>query len=141
MKQLSYTLCRILFGLVFVYASLDKIIHPDLFQEAVMNYRILPAPLTSLTALVLPWMELIFGLALALNIFPRGSGLILNLLMAVFMAALAFNLYRGMDIHCGCFTTDPSAESNMVLSISRDAAIFLAGLWALIGIFRKDRTA
>ncbi|MDH3851011.1 MAG: hypothetical protein OEV09_08130, partial [Deltaproteobacteria bacterium] len=33
---------RIVLGWVFIYASLDKIRHPDLFAEAVYNYQLLP---------------------------------------------------------------------------------------------------
>ncbi|UCF03831.1 MAG: hypothetical protein JSV14_08635, partial [Deltaproteobacteria bacterium] len=33
---------RIALGCLFIYASLDKIRHPDLFAEAVYNYQLLP---------------------------------------------------------------------------------------------------
>ncbi|MGA8240229.1 MAG: MauE/DoxX family redox-associated membrane protein [Desulfobacterales bacterium] len=33
---------RLLLGTVFLYASYDKILHPQAFAQAVYNYQILP---------------------------------------------------------------------------------------------------
>ncbi|MDH3555163.1 MAG: DoxX family membrane protein, partial [Deltaproteobacteria bacterium] len=48
---------RIVLGWVFIYASLDKIRHPDLFAEAVYNYQLLPEVAVNLVAICLPWVE------------------------------------------------------------------------------------
>ena len=52
---------RLILGGVFVFASIDKILHPAAFAEAVYNYQILPDNLINLTAIVLPWLELVLG--------------------------------------------------------------------------------
>ena len=61
-------LSRIILGGVFIYASLDKIANPAEFAKAVGNYHVLPFGVENLLALVLPWMELLVGLALILGV-------------------------------------------------------------------------
>jgi len=57
-------IARLFLGRVFIYASVDKIFHPDDIARAVYNYQILPDGLINLTALVLPWLELLLGICL-----------------------------------------------------------------------------
>jgi tRNA-dihydrouridine synthase len=35
-----------------------------------------------------------------------GAVIGVNLLMVTFLSAIAFNLARGLDINCGCFSTE-----------------------------------
>ena len=58
-------LCRIVLGGVFIYASIDKIMHPEEFAKAIGNYHVLPFGLENLLALTLPWLELIADSALS----------------------------------------------------------------------------
>lgn len=62
---------RLILGGVFVFASFDKILHPASFAEAVYRYQILPDGLINLTAIVLPWLELIVGGFLILGFWIR----------------------------------------------------------------------
>ena len=43
--RLSLVLLRLLLGVIFVYASFDKILRPAAFAEIIYNYQILPDPL------------------------------------------------------------------------------------------------
>jgi len=101
-------------GLLFVYASLDKLWNPGLFAKAISNYRLLPLPLLHLSAIILPWLELICGLALAFNCYPRAANLILGVLLIVFTLAIISAMVRGLDFNCGCFNV-ATAESNLGL--------------------------
>ena len=69
-------LSRIILGGVFIYASLDKIANPAEFAKAVGNYHVLPFGVENLLALVLPWMELLVGLALILGVLIDGSSIL-----------------------------------------------------------------
>ena len=80
--------CRLVVGMVFVYASLDKIAHPDQFARAVYYYRLLPLPLLHPFALILPWVELVCGLALLLGVFRRGAALVCLLMTLTFTVAV-----------------------------------------------------
>lgn len=122
---------RLLLGGVFVFASIDKIARPQAFAETIFNYQILPDILVNVSALILPWLELLAGLALILNIRPRAAAGWLNLLLVVFIAALSYNLSRDMNVECGCFHagTAVTDRSYMIETILRDIALLAAGLW------------
>jgi len=49
-KHAALILFRLLAGGVFVYASVDKILHPDQFAIAVNNYQLLPEPFVNVFA-------------------------------------------------------------------------------------------
>ena len=52
------------------------------------------------------------------------------------MGALAYNIFRGVDVNCGCFTLDEEAPGNMWLYLARDA-VFLA---MAIGVIYRNRS-
>ena len=111
---------RLIVGGVFVYASLDKIMHPDQFAEVIYNYMLIPTELVNMSAIILPWVELTAGLLLILGRFPWPSTFVLTALTLIFIAALGYNLYRGLDFHCGCFTTSPDANNVGMETLIRD---------------------
>jgi rhodanese-related sulfurtransferase len=124
-------------GGIFAYASYDKIIHPVPFAEIVYNYQILPDLLVNLAALLLPWIELLLGLSLILAVWLPGALVISNLLLVVFFSALVFNMARGLDIDCGCFTTSigPSSGGHMVWYLLRDGFFLLVGAFLFFSFF------
>ena len=120
---------RIFLGVVFFYASIDKILNPSAFAEIVYNYRILPDAMIHVTAVVLPWLELLLGLFLILDLWLPGAVLVANTLFIVFLGAIALNIARGLDIDCGCFSSDGS-PAPMYYYLGRDAFLFLMSLIA-----------
>ena len=132
---------RVILGCIFIYASVDKLRHPEIFAEALYNYHLLPDVAINLAAIWLPWLELLSGGLLVLGLWVRGSVLVLSGLMVVFLAALGINLARGLDIHCGCFVTQ-STDPITVLTLLRDAlflflALYLIWIYQIRGI--EDR--
>lgn len=134
-RRLAYTIGRIVLGAVFVYASWDKILDPSSFARIIANYQIVSSGIGDLSALFLPWLELVCGICLIINCWPRASAIIITGMLIVFMAALSYNIYRGMDIHCGCFTLTENAPSSMWFDLVRDA-LFLS-LAVGIGLHRS----
>ena len=96
-------LCRVILGIVLIYASIDKIIHPAEFAKAIGNYNVLPFGLENLLGIVLPVLELLVGICLVLGIMIDGSAIIAAGMMVVFIIAISQALFRGIDINCGCF--------------------------------------
>jgi uncharacterized membrane protein YphA (DoxX/SURF4 family) len=131
-------LLRFLVGGTFVYASFDKILHPDAFAQGVYNYRLLPVVLLHPLALYLPWLELTAGLALILGLHRRGAALLSGLMLGGFMVAIGAALARGLDISCGCFNTAGGHAVGLSLLL-RDAAL-LAGSLALLLVKGVRRT-
>ena len=122
------TLARLVLGGIFIYASLDKIAHPQEFARIVGNYGILPAFLVTLPALVLPWLELIAGLCLVAGLWRRSAAFLLSLLLLFFILALGFNALRGVSLSCGCFSTSAGDTENIYVLILRDLIFLVPGL-------------
>jgi len=131
-KYLSL-LFRIILGLVFVYASLDKIEHPSQFMVAIENYRLAPSWLSYYTALFLPWLELFCGLFLIAGVFVRTNAGLISVMLLVFVAALISALLRGLDIDCGCFSVNPGSSSVSVFKLLED--VFLLAMAAYLIYF------
>ena len=129
--RIPLLISRLILGGIFVYASYDKIIHPVPFAEIVYNYQILPDVLVNLVSLFLPWIELMVGLSLILGIWLPGAVLLCNLLLLAFFSTLVFNLARGLDIDCGCFTVSVGSSSggHMLWYLLRDALFLSVGLY------------
>lgn len=133
------TLARVLFGLIFLYAGSTKIADPAAFAEIVFNYQILPMSLVNLAALLLPWVEMLCGAALVLGVLPRGAVVVLVLLNAAFCAAMAYNLARGLNTTCGCFSSEVG-PGNMVRDLVRDLIFLALGLLSAWCVFRGPRS-
>jgi uncharacterized membrane protein YphA (DoxX/SURF4 family) len=129
-KEKIFIILRIALGIVFLLASWDKILDPKGFVRVVQNYAILPPVLAKFTAIVLPWIEAVSGILLISGCYIRGSAVIVSGLMLVFISALAWNMYRGIDVTCGCFSNELKAATtgDYVYEIMRDILILGAGL-------------
>ena len=120
---------RWIIGLTFIYASYHKIFVPADFAKIVYGYDLFPNDAINLIAIILPFIELIAGLALILGIYPRSAVLIINGMLAAFIIVLSINLIRGHEFDCGCFSAKAggylsSTEPTMV----RDIIFLLLGL-------------
>lgn len=128
---------QIALGLFFVIAALPKIADPPSFAHMIYNYRIVPSALLTFMALVMPWIELLCGLALVLGIWRGTSRTIIGALLVTFIIAISINLARGNAIDCGCFDVTAAGRTraerlaDMKFVILRDAAMLLmvAQLW------------
>ena len=103
-------LARFILGVVFIYASLDKIADPVAFSTNIDNYHISPIAINNLAALILPWIELIIGLSLITGVFLDGASILTIGLLAFFIFIITQAYMRGISLECGCFKTavDPS---------------------------------
>ena len=99
-------------GVIFVVAALPKIADPPSFAHMIYNYKILPWALINPMALVMPWIELLCGLALIFGIWKDTARAIIAAMLLVFIVAISINLVRGNAIDCGCF--DVSAANKTV---------------------------
>ena len=126
---------RFILGGVFVYASFDKILHPSAFAEVVYNYKILSDGLINLTAIVLPCLELVLGTFLIIHFWMPGTVVMSNLLMITFIGALLFNLARGLDISCGCFSATAVESSMNILTVLRDTSFLAIAVYLLYSYF------
>jgi len=122
---------RVVLGVVFVYASLDKIAHPEQFARIIYNYKILPDFLINVFAITLPWVELIAGVFLILGIFTESASLLICFMLMIFVIAISINLYRGVDLNCGCFSTDPAGKKEGANLLIKDFLLLFLGIMIL----------
>jgi len=120
---------RIVVGLVFVAASIDKIADPESFANSIMNYRIVSGNMPMLLATVLPWLELLCGLALCFGIVVRGSSMLSSAMLLMFTVAVISAVLSGLDISCGCFTQDPAASKVGWVKVGENALLLLISLY------------
>ena len=102
---------RIILGVIFIYASYDKILDPAAFSKNIHNFHTTDnlVWVENLVALILPWLELIVGVFLIFGVFLEGSTSITIGLYIFFIFILSQAVFRGIDVHCGCFTTEADA--------------------------------
>ncbi len=129
----------------FVVAGLAKIADPPGFAHEIHNYGLVPGAFVNAMALVLPWLEVITGVALFLGIARRSAARILGILLIVFIVALSINLFRGKPVDCGCFgastvqKTDADRLKEMKLVILRDVGLLLLAAQILYATRREER--
>ena len=105
-------------GWVFVYASFPKIEDPRAFARIVYHYQVVGPSASfgfvpaNLVAVGLPWVELIAGVLLMTGLWRREAAAVTAVMLALFVAAVASTLARGIDIqNCGCFALDASGRA------------------------------
>lgn len=122
---------RLAVGGLFVYLAWNKALDPVNFMKLTHEYGVLPAqpPYLNLTGVLVPWIELVCGLALILGVFVRGAALTI-LGMLLFFAPLlllrAYSLYTDpanagvyasfcdVKFDCGCGTGEVYICSKMI---------------------------
>ena len=102
---------RIILGVVFIYASYHKILDPASFSNNIHNFHITDNLIwtENMAALIIPWLELIVGVFLIFGVFLEGATSITIGLYIFFIIILSQAVYRGIDVHCGCFKTEADA--------------------------------
>ncbi|MGA9538963.1 MAG: cation diffusion facilitator family transporter [Desulfobacterales bacterium] len=140
-QPLLFHTLRLLLGAVFLYASYDKILHPEAFAQALYNYQILSDGLINLAALVLPWLELLLGLCLVAGVWLPGTTVLSTTLLAVFIGALVFNQIRGLDVLCGCFSTETTEGPADLWTVARDLSFFVVSAYLTLKAFLSNRSA
>jgi putative oxidoreductase len=94
---------RLVLGGLFVYAGVVKVLDPLDFAQSIRNYRLVGQSLSFIAAVVLPWLEILAGVALAAGIWKRASTLIITGLLVFFILLTLVTIARGLDVECGCF--------------------------------------
>jgi uncharacterized membrane protein YphA (DoxX/SURF4 family) len=129
---------RWLLGATFIYASYSKILAPAVFAKIIYGYDLFPGILINLFAIILPFAELIAGLALVMGFYPRSAALIINAMLLAFIISLSINIIRGHEFDCGCFAIDTSNQSTFSGSLLiRDFFYLALGVYVLF--YRNSR--
>jgi len=111
---------RLFLGGLFIYASLHKLGDPVAFSRIVYGYKILPYWAVNFVAIILPGVELVAGAFLLAGFRSRGAAFVISLSLLIFICAIAFNLARGLEFACGCFSLSRSQQGAAIDLLIRD---------------------
>jgi hypothetical protein len=128
MAVIKWLLIFLLGGLFLTSGGL-KLMDPQAFGKAILNYRLVGESLAWLSALWIPWMEVTGALGLFFAKWRRSALWLLGILIVVFEVILLITLFRGLDIDCGCFGTKSATSVSFALMRN---IIILGGL-VLVG--------
>jgi uncharacterized membrane protein YphA (DoxX/SURF4 family) len=95
---------RWILGLTFIVASIHKISEPAAFAKIIYGYGLFPHFSINLLAIVLPFVEVVTGLFLLLNIYPKAAATLVGIMLIAFILAITINMVRGYEFDCGCFS-------------------------------------
>ena len=80
----------------------------------------------------MPWIEIICGILLIAGIYKEGSILILDLMIIAFIIAIGVNLFRGINLECGCFSVSSKAKDSALDLLLRDIGLLILGIYAYL---------
>ncbi|MHC4569363.1 MAG: MauE/DoxX family redox-associated membrane protein [Planctomycetota bacterium] len=127
---------RLGLGSIFLYSSLPKMRQPYDFLSNVYNFELVGPKLGVLTAMALPWVELLVGICLIGGIFVSGALLVSIGMGAMFSFVIGSALYRGLNISCGCFSAS-SVEQIGYTTLIRACVIMLLSMAAYIATITR----
>ena len=129
-SQFVLFIIKLVLGVTFVYASYHKINEPAAFAKVLYGYDLFPQVSINILAIIIPFIELVAGFSLIFGLFPRSALVILNALLLGFILAIGFNLARGHEFDCGCFSfKDGNSTISAVNLLIRDILMFAAGIY------------
>ena len=126
---------RLILGVIFIFASFDKIIDPKSFSSVIDNFHVTPILLNNLAALFIPWLELVVGICLIRGVFINGASFIASSLLLFFIFILVQAIIRGINLDCGCFDLNNATLDESELKIKMLRRIFEDILFLGLAIF------
>ena len=133
-------LARVFLGGYFIYTGVVKTLDPVAFLKGVRLYEMLPESppyFLNATAVVLPWLEIVCGIALVLGLFRRGAAVVVALMLcvfspAIFSRALAIAGAEGISFFqvafdCGCGT----GHEIIWIKLCKNAALLILSIWVI----------
>lgn len=130
-NDLLLLIARVIPAAVFIFAGIEKIADPKSFAGAILEYKLFPLVIVNISAIILPWIELVAGILLLFGIRIKENLFITGSLLVFFIIIVSVSLLRGLIIDCGCFGTH-NAQSAGVLKIVENIFLLLLCLWVYI---------
>ncbi len=114
---------RVFVAGLFLYAGGIKAGASEGFAITISQFSILPAPLITIAAILLPFAEIVGAILLLIPRTTRMGAALLSALLVVFLTALTWALSQGLIVDCGCFGDEPPSRDRMVATILRDVVL------------------
>ncbi len=132
---------RLFLGITFIFASWHKIVAPDQFAKILYGYAVFPHQVINILAIVMPFVELITGICLIAGICKRSALILIEAMLVGFILLIAFNLIRGHEFDCGCFSLGETRGTwASIWLLVRDVVMLAASLYLFRLFNRKLRS-
>lgn len=116
------------FALLFGIAATHKLLAWRVFQQQVIDYKVLPRVLETPAAIAVPALEVLAALGWLDGATRPAAALLSAALLGIYAGAMAWNLRRGRDtIDCGCGGADGAQVIRWALVV-RNGLLALAAL-------------
>jgi uncharacterized membrane protein YphA (DoxX/SURF4 family) len=128
-KFLIHTLhwgARLLLAGIFIYAGYTKLENPLQFAVAVEGYKLASPNMVLWIVKILPWIEILLGIALLLGIQIRYTAAMTFSFLFFFIGVMLITYLRGIEADCGCFGV---GEKISPFTLVRDASFLLPAFY------------
>jgi len=129
--KIFFFLSSWLLGGVFIYSSFHKIVDPSGFARILYGYNLFPLLTIHPFAVMVPFFELLAGLALLIGVYRRGASLVVSGMLVVFIFAISVNLIRGHEFDCGCFSLSHDNGMSALQLLVRDIFFLVASIYVM----------
>ena len=137
MKRWLLIAGRLALAGIFLYAAIAKLRQPWLqFAISIEGFKIVPDNLLEPMARILPWLEVIAGVGLLVNVLAGWAALATTLMLVLFNTAGIWAYAKGLQVDCGCFGAgagDPIGPTWFAEHIG----MLLLALLVTIGCFQR----
>ncbi len=141
-------LLRVALGGVFLWAAYVKLDEPQAFADSIKGFKLLPPEgdhLVVLATFAVPWVEMLAGCVLILELWSRSAALVLLMTLLAFIGAIVSVLERGISTKCGCFGKFSvfCPETITTCNIVQNSVLGLVALlivWRGPGLLALDRS-
>ena len=121
---------RLMLSITFIYASYHKIEDPAGFAKILYGYAVFPGYSINILAIIVPFIELFAGFCLLFNVVPMSALLLINGLLTGFILVIGFNLVRGHEFDCGCFSfSEGNHQLSNIYLLIRDCLMLFSGIY------------
>lgn len=139
--QFAVLFLRLILGTLLVITGALKVGHAPELAAAIAGFRLLPPAVIAPLALLLPFLEILIGGYLVVGLFTRITAWIACAQLALYAAAIASAVVRGIAANCGCFGPNDVAVADwphVAFDLSLAVVAAILALYAP-GAFSLDR--
>jgi uncharacterized membrane protein YphA (DoxX/SURF4 family) len=113
---------------LFIYAGAIKLTDPAAFARIISAHDLAPDWAVGYISVVLPSVEILAGIGLALGV--RGGLVLVTGLLIMFVLVLGFGVMSDLQVDCGCFSTEELQErGSLKVAFYRDIGLVMAALY------------
>lgn len=129
---------RVFLGVIWIWASLEKLKSPRTFVQAVRAYDVTPEWLSKAIGYGLPVLEFSLGVLLIIGIVVRMSAIASTVLFVIFLIGVSQASARGLKLECGCFGGGgETVKTHYTIEILRDLGLLALAVYLVVWSFTR----